>query len=129
MLIRLVAALCGVCGAAGVATLAAAAHAAAPGEGARFSLSNAGIMMMVHAAGALAVLAWSDRRHEPRVGSGVAAGMVVGALLFGGAVALPQLFAFTLFPMAAPIGGSLTIASWMLLVLLAILAGRSGSDR
>ncbi len=123
MLTRFVIFLSGLSGAGGVATYAAAAHVAGADDPARFALSNAAIMMMVHAAGATAVALAAHHARGAIAWRLIALGLVSGALLFGGAVALPKLVspAFALFPMAAPIGGSLTIVSWLALSLCGLV--------
>lgn len=119
--------LSGLAGAAGVATYAAAAHSAGPDDPARFALTNAAVMMMVHAAAAVAIhaTALSANGWLTRALRLSALAMVVGALLFGGAVAVPKLLGVPLFPMAAPIGGSLTIASWLAVAVLGLWASRA----
>ena len=123
--------LAGLAGAAGVSVFAAAAHVAEAGSREQFALTNAAIMLMVHAAAAIALCAYGDV-----VGRVVwrwqvlALALVAGALLFGGAVALPKFADVGLFPMAAPIGGSLTIAAWVLIgvnAIVELVAGRGSA--
>jgi len=120
----LIVVLSGLAGAAGVATYAAAAHSAGPDDPARVALSNAAVMLMVHAAAAIAIdaTALAPDRWLTRALRLSALAMVVGAILFGGAVAAPKLLGVPLFPMAAPIGGSLTIASWVAVAVLGLWA-------
>lgn len=115
--------LCGVTGGAGVATFAASAHAAGSDAAGGLALSNAAIMMMVHAAAGLAIVAVSSGSRVSGAWHAVASAMVGGALLFGAAVALPKLAGFDLFPLAAPIGGSIAIASWLLLAITGVVLG------
>jgi uncharacterized membrane protein YgdD (TMEM256/DUF423 family) len=89
-------ALAGLMGAAGVVLLAAGAHAA-PGAG----LDSAGQMLLFHAAAAI--------------------GLVAGAVLFSGDIALKALAGHRLFPMAAPTGGFISIASWLGLAVAAVM--------
>lgn len=123
--------LAGLAGAAGVSVFAAAAHVAEAGSREQFALSNAAIMLMVHAAAAIALCAYGDA--AGRVAwrwQALALALVAGALLFGGAVALPKFAGVGLFPMAAPIGGSLTIGVWFLIGLNALVelaAGRGSA--
>lgn len=123
MLGRILAFLSGLSGAAGVATYAAAAHVVGGDDQARFALSNAAIVMMVHAAAGFALLALVQR--APFAIGWLTGGyiVVVGALLFGAAVTLPKVAAITLLPMTAPIGGSMVIGGWLLLALVGLFAG------
>jgi uncharacterized membrane protein YgdD (TMEM256/DUF423 family) len=45
--------------------------------------------------------------------------MLLGVALFAGEIALRGFEAGSLFPMAAPIGGSLTILAWVLVAVAA----------
>jgi uncharacterized membrane protein YgdD (TMEM256/DUF423 family) len=94
-------AFAGLMGAAGVVLLAAGAHAA-PGAG----LDGAGQMLLFHAAAVLAA----------------AIGLVVGATLFSGDIAMRALAGHRLFPMAAPTGGMVLIASWLGLGVAGVIA-------
>lgn len=121
--------LAGLSGAAGVSLFAAAAHLAEAGSPDRYALTNAAIMMMVHGAAVIALGAIaSNRRRTAWPWQIVGLAMIVGTLLFGGAVALPRVAGFALFPMAAPIGGSLTILSWLAVAIVGIVHGGSGRD-
>jgi uncharacterized membrane protein YgdD (TMEM256/DUF423 family) len=111
-------ALAGLMGAAGVVLLAAGAHAA-PGAG----LDGAGQMLMFHAT---AVLAAASVLHQGLVsrplGIAAAAGFVIGASLFAGDIAMRAFAGHRLFPMAAPSGGVILIASWLALAVAAVIA-------
>jgi len=111
-------ALAGVMGAAGVVLLAAAAHAA-PGAG----LDSAGQMLLFHAA---AVIAASVALHSGLLFRPLALaasiGLVVGAVLFSGDIAMRAFAGHRLFPMAAPTGGFVLIASWLGLAAAAVIA-------
>jgi uncharacterized membrane protein YgdD (TMEM256/DUF423 family) len=115
--------LAGLAGAAGVSVFAAAAHVAEAGSREQQGLTNAAVMLMVHAAAVLALVALSQS-----AGSVawrwqlIGLVMITGSLLFGGAVALPVFAGFGLFPLAAPIGGSLTILAWAAVAVHALLA-------
>ena len=50
--------------------------------------------------------------------------MLAAVALFGGDIALHTLTGSHIFPMAAPTGGSLLIASWLVVALLAALEWR-----
>lgn len=109
----------GVMGAAGVALLAASAHAA-PGA----SLDTAGQILLFHAAAviALASLAgqgWFGARSVALIAG---AGLVVGAALFSGDIAARAFLGHRLFPLAAPTGGMILIASWLAVSIAAIFA-------
>ena len=111
-------ALAGLMGAAGVVLLAAGAHAA-PGAG----LDGAGQMLLFHAA---AVVAAASALHQGLVlrplGIAAAIGLVIGASLFSGDIAMRALAGHRLFPMAAPSGGVILIASWLALTVAAVVA-------
>jgi uncharacterized membrane protein YgdD (TMEM256/DUF423 family) len=110
-------ALAGVMGAAGVILLAAGAHAA-PGSG----LDSAGQMLLFHAAAVIALAsALQGLLFRPLALAG-AIGFVVGATLFSGDIALRALAGHRLFPMAAPSGGIILIASWLAVTAAAVIA-------
>jgi uncharacterized membrane protein YgdD (TMEM256/DUF423 family) len=109
--------LAGLMGAAGVVLLAAAAHAA-PGAG----LDSAGQMLLFHALAAVAV---ASALHQGLVfrplALAAAIGLVVGAALFSGDIAMRAFAGHRLFPMAAPTGGVVLIASWLALGVAAVV--------
>ncbi len=111
------AALAALMGAAGVASAAAAAHASAsPLLGAMAQ------MLMIHAAAGLGALALG-RGGPHEAWFAVAAGlMMLGVCLFAGDLASRIWLGGRLFPLAAPLGGGLTIASWIGLAAVSILA-------
>ena len=111
-------ALAGLMGAAGVVLLAAGAHAA-PGAG----LDSAGQMLLFHAAAviAAAVAVQQGLLFRP-LALAAAAGLVVGAVLFSGDIALRAFAGHRLFPFAAPTGGFVLIASWLALAVAAVVA-------
>ena len=110
----------GLLGAAGVTLAAVAAHRVPTP-----AMARAAQMLMVHAVAVLAISAWAVR-------SAVAAGwwrtaaraMLLGVALFSGDIALRGFEVGQLFPMAAPIGGSLTILSWVLVSIAAAIEWR-----
>jgi uncharacterized membrane protein YgdD (TMEM256/DUF423 family) len=110
-------ALAGLMGAAGVVLLAAGAHAA-PGAG----LDSAGQMLLFHAA---AVIGTAVALHQGLLvrplALAAAIGLVAGAVLFSGDIALKALAGHRLFPMAAPTGGFISIASWLGLAVAAVM--------
>ena len=111
-------ALAGLMGAAGVVLLAAGAHAA-PGAG----LDSAGQMLLFHAAAVIAAVAalQSGLMFRP-LALAAAIGLIVGAVLFSGDIALRALAGHRLFPMAAPTGGFVLIASWLGVAVAAVIA-------
>jgi len=110
-------ALAGLMGAAGVVLLAAGAHAA-PGTG----LDSAGQMLLFHAAAVIgvAVALHQGLLFRP-LALAAAIGLVVGAALFSGDIALKAVAGHRLFPMAAPTGGFISIASWLGLAAAAVV--------
>lgn len=111
-------ALAGLMGAAGIVLLAASAHTA-PGVG----LDSAGTVLVLHAAALLAGAgALSQALISRPIGFAALVGLMIGAALFSGDIALRAFSGHRLFPMAAPTGGTILIASWLLLSVGAIVA-------
>ena len=104
-------------GACGVILAAAAAHAA-PSAG----LDSAAYMLLFHAAAVLggAALMQQGLLWRPLVVLALAA-WLLGAGLFAGDVALRAFAGHRLFPMAAPSGGVILIASWLALGVAAVV--------
>jgi uncharacterized membrane protein YgdD (TMEM256/DUF423 family) len=114
--------LAGLMGAAGVILAAASAHGT-PGAG----LDSAGTILMIHAAAVLGGVAVLHQGLLSRpIGLAALCIMVLGSVLFAGDVAARAYLGTRLFPMAAPTGGTLVIAAWLILALAAVL-GRSSS--
>jgi len=108
----------GLMGAAGVVLLAAAAHAA-PGAG----LDSAGQMLLFHAAAVIAAVAALQPVLLFRpLALAAAIGLVVGTVLFSGDIAMRAFAGHRLFPMAAPTGGVILIASWLAAAVAAAIA-------
>jgi uncharacterized membrane protein YgdD (TMEM256/DUF423 family) len=107
--------LMGVCG---VMLAAAAAHGM-PGAG----LDSAAYLLLFHAVAVLGAvsLAGQDLLWRP-LGLVAMAGFVAGGGLFAGDVAMRAFAGHRLFPMAAPIGGTLLILGWLVLAAAAIVA-------
>lgn len=105
----------GVCGAAGVALSAAAAHlgGAFVGTAASFLLMHAPVFL---AAGLL------DANRILRIGSLI---LLVGLLLFCGDLLSRDFLGSRLFPLSAPIGGTLLIAGWLVIAGSALVRMRS----
>ncbi len=106
----------GLAGAAGVALAAVAAHRVESP-----ALTAASTMLVVHAAAAIALTASASLSRHCLTAAGT---MLFAASLFGGDVALHTLAGTHLFPMAAPVGGSLLIASWLFVAAIGLAALR-----
>ncbi|QIB33021.1 DUF423 domain-containing protein [Ancylobacter pratisalsi] len=123
MLRRLIVLLAGLMGAAGVAAAAAGAHISADPN-----LTTAAYFLLFGAGGALGAAALAAAR-GPGWSFADIGGIVIalGAGLFGGALASRALWEIVLFPMAAPIGGTMLIAGWLIVALSAFERwGRAG---
>ena len=96
-------------GAAGVALWAMAAHRAG-GD----SLVTSAQFLLIHACAVLGLTACRKQGlvHD-RIASLAAAVLILGTVLFAGDIAARVLAGGRLFPMAAPLGGSLLIAGWL----------------
>ena len=106
-------------GAAGVALAAVAAHKVESP-----ALATAANMLMIHAAAVLALAAIALRSENARRWTAVSAIMFSAVALFSGDIALNTLAGWHIFPMAAPTGGSLLIASWLAVAVVAALDWR-----
>lgn len=103
-------------GACGVILAAAAAHAA-PGAG----LDSAAYLLLFHGLAVLAAAALIGQGLLWRPAALIAmAGFVLGGALFAGDVSMRTFAGHRLFPMAAPTGGTLLIASWLVLAAAAL---------
>ena len=104
----------GLCGATGVALSAAAAHlgGAFVSTAASFLLMHAPVFLAVGLVGANRVL---------RIGSLI---LLVGLLLFAGDLLARDFLGSRLFPMSAPIGGTLLIAGWLVIAGSALVRWR-----
>jgi len=110
--------LAGLMGAAGIMLAAASAHGT-PGAG----LDSAGYLLLTHAAAVIGGAALLHQAMLSRtVGLIALAGFVIGGALFAGDVAARAYLGSRLFPMAAPTGGVILIASWLALAVAALLA-------
>lgn len=108
-------------GAAGVALAAVAAHRTADP-----SLATAALFLILHGVGAIALTAIAGGTPWPTVLLGAASLMLVAVALFSGDVSSRVLLGDKLFPMAAPLGGSLLIGSWLIAALTALFAAIRG---
>lgn len=97
----------GLMGAGGVILAALAAHKAQ-------GLEPAALMLMVHAPAVIAAVAAAQAGLLHRgLAQAAAAGLALGAIVFSGDIAMLVLAGTRLFPMAAPSGGFVMIASWL----------------
>jgi uncharacterized membrane protein YgdD (TMEM256/DUF423 family) len=113
--LRILVILAGVMGADGVILAALAAH---QGDAAR--LAPASSMLLFHAIAVLATVALTERGLiHAKGGLAAAFGFVVASSVFAGDLSLRHYAGNSLFPLAAPIGGTLLIVSWLVLALAA----------
>ena len=103
-------------GAAGVAAAALAAHAASDQR-----LATAFMFLMIHAAAGIGLVALAQSVTRPALLLVPCALLLLGATLFGGDITLRVLADLRPVPMAAPAGGLLMIAGWLLATLGAIM--------
>ena len=77
-------------------------------------------MLLFHATAVLAVVALAERGViHARIGIAAAFGFVIATGLFAGDLTLRQYAGHSLFPFAAPSGGTLLIVSWLALAVAA----------
>jgi uncharacterized membrane protein YgdD (TMEM256/DUF423 family) len=114
-LFRILIILAGVMGADGVMLAAASAHQA---DATR--LAAASSMLLFHASAVLAAVALTERGViHFGIGISAASGFVIAAALFAGDLTMRQYAGHSLFPLAAPTGGTLLILSWLALAVAA----------
>ncbi|WP_159008416.1 DUF423 domain-containing protein [Bradyrhizobium sp. S69] len=119
--LRILIILAAIMGADGVILAAASAH-----QPDATRLASASSMLLFHALAVLAVVALTERGMlHVRIGIAAASGFVVAAILFAGDLTLRQYAGHSLFPMAAPTGGTLLIVSWIVLAVAAAWPQRS----
>jgi uncharacterized membrane protein YgdD (TMEM256/DUF423 family) len=107
--------LVGLMGACGIVLAAAGAHAA-PGAG----LDSAAYMLLFHAVAVIGVAAIVQQGPLWRpLAIAALAAWIVGAILFSGDIALRAFAGHRLFAMAAPSGGIILIAGWLMLAAAA----------
>ena len=107
--------LAGIMGADGVMLAAASAHLADASR-----LGAASSMLLFHACAVLGTIALAERALiHARIGLAAALGFIIAAGLFAGDLTLRHYAGHGLFPMAAPTGGTLLIASWLALAVAA----------
>jgi uncharacterized membrane protein YgdD (TMEM256/DUF423 family) len=114
-LFRILIILAGIMGADGVILAAASAHQPDASR-----LASASSMLLFHAVAVLGVAALAERGIiHARIGIATAFGFVIATALFAGDLSLRHYAGHGLFPMAAPTGGTLLIASWLGLAVAA----------
>jgi uncharacterized membrane protein YgdD (TMEM256/DUF423 family) len=114
-LFRILIILAAVMGADGVMLAAAAAH-----QGNDTRLAAASSMLLFHATAVIGAVALAERGLvDIRIGIAAGFGFVTASALFAGDLALRQYAGHSLFPYAAPTGGTLLIVSWLALAVAA----------
>ena len=112
---RILIILAGVMGADGVMLAAAAAH-----QPDATRLASASMMLLFHATAVMGAVALVERGVlHLQLGLVSAFGFVLATALFSGDLVMRQYAGTGLFPMAAPAGGTLLIASWLALAVSA----------
>ena len=118
---RILVVLAAIMGADGVILAAASAHLPDASR-----LASASSMLLFHATAILGTVALMERAIvDVRIGMVAGFGFVIAASLFAGDLTLRQYAGHSLFPMAAPTGGTLLIASWLALAVAAAWPRRS----
>jgi uncharacterized membrane protein YgdD (TMEM256/DUF423 family) len=112
---RILIILAAVMGADGVMLAAAAAH-----EIDATRLAAASSMLLFHSTAVLAAVALAERGViDVRIGIAAGFGFVIASALFAGDLTMRQYAGHSLFPLAAPTGGTLLILSWLVLAVAA----------
>ena len=112
---RILIVLAAVMGADGVMLAAAAAH-----EIDATRLAAASSMLLFHSTAVLAAVALAERGViDVRIGIAAGFGYVIASALFAGDLTMRQYAGHSLFPLAAPTGGTLLILSWLVLAVAA----------
>ena len=112
---RILIILAGVMGADGVMLAAASAH-----QPDATRLASASSMLLFHSPAVLAAAALAERGLiHAGIGNAAGFGFVIAAALFAGDLTMRQYAGHSLFPMAAPSGGTLLIVSWLVLAVAA----------
>ena len=113
--LRILVGLAAIMGADGVILAAAVAHQPDASR-----LAAASSMLLFHATAVLAAAAVIERGViHAGIGLTAAWGFVIAAALFAADLCLRQYAGHSLFPYAAPTGGTLLIASWLTLAVAA----------
>ena len=112
---RILIVLAGIMGADGIILAAASAHQADASR-----LASASSMLLFHATAVLGIVVLAERAIvHARIGIASAFGFVIATALFAGDLSLRQYAGHSLFPMAAPTGGTLLILSWLAVAVAA----------
>jgi uncharacterized membrane protein YgdD (TMEM256/DUF423 family) len=112
---RILVILAGIMGADGVILAALATH-----QSDATRLAPASSMLLFHASAVLATAALVERGIvAPKGGIIAGFGFVIASVLFAGDLSMRHFADHALFPMAAPTGGTLLIASWLVLAVAA----------
>ena len=83
-------------------------------------LAAASSMLLFHSTAVLAAVALAERGViDVRIGIAAGFGFVVASALFAGDLTMRQYAGHSLFPLAAPTGGTLLILSWLVLAVAA----------
>jgi len=115
--LRLLIGLAGLMGAAGVALAAASVHGADASR-----LASASAMLLFHATAILGSVALIERGLlHGGIGLAAAFGFALAAGLFATDLTMRQYAGHSLFPYAAPTGGTLLIVSWLALSMAAVV--------
>lgn len=109
----------GLLGLSGVAVSAAAAHAGGGSLG-----QTAGTFLLLHAAAVLALAALVRSLARPAVPAVAGLLLTVGVILFSGDLVLAGVWGWRPVPAAAPIGGGLLMAGWIVVAGSGVLASR-----
>jgi uncharacterized membrane protein YgdD (TMEM256/DUF423 family) len=112
---RILVILAGLMGADGVILAALSVHGADAAL-----LTPASSMLLFHASAVLGAVALAEGCFiHAKIGLAAAAGFVLAAFLFAGDLTIRHSAGHSLFPFAAPTGGTLLILSWLLLAVSA----------
>ena len=112
---RILVIIAGLMGADGVILAALSAHGADAAL-----LTPASSMLLFHASAVLGAVALAERGLiHGKAGLAATTGFAVAACLFAGDLTVRDLAGHSLFPFAAPAGGTLLILSWLLLAVSA----------
>jgi uncharacterized membrane protein YgdD (TMEM256/DUF423 family) len=115
--VRASATMAGLTGAGGLILAAADAHLVPDTR-----LHTAASLMLLHAVAAIALTSLALAVPQRGIWFVSAAGMLLsGSVIFGCDLTLRALLATRLFPMAAPLGGSLLILGWIIIALAAVV--------
>ncbi len=119
--LRIAVVFAGLMGATGVALAATAAHMP---DARRLGIASS--MLLFHACAVVgAVLLAHQGLVRRQLGLTAAYGFVLAGILFGGDLVSLQYAGHSLFPMAAPTGGTLFIVCWLMLAVAAIWPARN----